>query len=166
MSGGGLMPMKGIVNNPNPLIGTCTIHHESTVIDPFGSPDHRMIFTPQRVVIETTSGAIVQERSNPRNAFAGHMLSTPWDLLDRAYFGGYARWTYLNTPFLFTPPGFELAEIPLLREGSEVWRGLRVRFPDAIASHSKDQDFYFGEDFLLRRHDYNLEIAGGIPVAQ
>ncbi len=41
-----------------------------------------------------------------------------------------------------------------------------ARFPDTLASHSKEQDFYFGDDFLLRRHDYHLEIAGGAPVAQ
>jgi hypothetical protein len=46
------------------------------------------------------------------------------------------------------------------------WRGLRVRFPRNIASHSTEQEFYFGPDFLLRRHDYRLEIAGGTPIAQ
>jgi len=63
-------------------------------------------------------------------------------------------------------PGFEVTEIAPWSENNEIWRGLRVRFPDAIESHSKEQDFYFGEDFLLRRHDYSLEIAGGVPVAQ
>jgi len=114
------MPMKGINNNPKPLEGECTIHHESTVISPFGARDRRMVFTPARVVVETTSGTIVDERSNPRAAFAGHTLTTPWDLLDRAYFGGYARWTYLNTPFLFALPGFEVAEIEPWHEGTEV----------------------------------------------
>jgi hypothetical protein len=63
-------------------------------------------------------------------------------------------------------PGFEITEIASWQEGAERWRGLRVRFPDEIASHSKEQDFYFGEDFLLRRHDYHVDIAGGFPVAQ
>jgi hypothetical protein len=63
-------------------------------------------------------------------------------------------------------PGFEVTEIAPWQEGAELWRGLRARFPDVIASHSREQDFYFGDDFLLRRHDYQLEIAGGIPVAQ
>ncbi len=166
VTGGGLMPMKGINTNPKPLEGIATIHHESTVVSPFGKPDQRMVFTPERVVVETTSGAIVEERSNPRAAFAGHTLSTPWDLLHLAYFNGYARWTYLNTPFLLAMPGFAVTEIAPWHEESEVWRGLRARFPDGIASHSKEQDFYFGDDFLLRRHDYNLEIAGGVPVAQ
>jgi hypothetical protein len=166
VSGGGLLPMKGLEVDPKPLKATVTIHEESTVIGPFGQSDWRMMFAPERVVIETTAGIVVQERSNPRAAFAGHTMNTPWDLLHRAYFNGYARWTYLTTPFLMAMPGFEVAEIAPWQEGAEHWRGLRARFPDPIASHSREQDFYFGDDFLLRRHDYCLEIAGGIPVAQ
>jgi hypothetical protein len=166
VSGGGLLPMKGLEVDPKPLKATVTIHEESTVIGPFGQSDWRMMFAPERVVIETTAGIVVRERSNPRAAFAGHTMNTPGDLLHRAYFNGYARWTYLTTPFLMAMPGFEVAEIAPWQEGAEHWRGLRARFPDPIASHSREQDFYFGDDFLLRRHDYCLEIAGGIPVAQ
>jgi hypothetical protein len=166
VAGGGLLPMKGLDVDPKPLEGTVTVHEESTLIRPFGQPDWRMKFAPERVVIETTAGVVVQERSDPRAAFAGHTMNTPWDLLHRGYFNGYARWTYLTTPFLMAMPGFEVTEIAPWQEGAERWRGLRARFPDAIASHSREQDFYFGDDFLLRRHDYQLEIAGGIPVAQ
>jgi hypothetical protein len=105
------MPMKGIKVTPKPLEGTATTRYESTVISPFGQSDWWMVFTPERVVVETVAGEIVQERSNPRAAFAGHTLSTEWDLLHRAYFNGYARWTYLNTPFLLAMPGFEVTEI-------------------------------------------------------
>jgi hypothetical protein len=31
---------------------------------------------------------------------------------------------------------------------------------------SKELDFYFGDDFLLRRHDYHVDVAGGFPAAQ
>jgi hypothetical protein len=166
VSGGGLLPMKGIELNSSPLTGTATTQEESTVISPFGRSDWRMVFKPERVVIETNAGVVLEERSKPREAFAGHTMNTPWDLLHRAYFNGYARWTYLNTPYLLAMPGFEVSEIAPWQEGAEHWRGLRARSPDAIASHSKEQEFYFGEDFLLRRHDYYLEIAGGVPVAQ
>jgi hypothetical protein len=125
-----------------------------------------MIFTLNKVVIETHSGAVVSERSNPRDSFAGHVLDTFWEWHHRAYFNGYARWTYLTTPFLMAMPGFEVREIEPWQEGNERWRGLRVRFPDTIGSHSKEQDFYFGKDFLLRRHDYHLDVAGGVPIAQ
>lgn len=39
-----------------------------------------------------------------------------------------------------------------------------MRFPSEFASHSKEQGFYFGEDFLLRRHDYRVDVAGGFPA--
>jgi len=143
-----------------------TTREQCAIISPFGQPDWRMVFRPERVAVETTAGIVVQERRNPRTAFDGHALTTPWDLLHRAYFNGYARWTYLTTPFLMTMPGVEVAEIAPWQEGTESWRGLRARFPDGFAGHSTEQDFYFGEDFLLRRHDYRLEIGGGVAVAQ
>jgi hypothetical protein len=62
--------------------------------------------------------------------------------------------------------GFDVTEISPWQEGGELWRGLRARFPDHIASHSKEQDFYFGDDLLLRRHDYHVDVAGGFPAAQ
>jgi hypothetical protein len=51
-------------------------------------------------------------------------------------------------------------------EGDELWRGLRATFPPDITSHSTQQDFYFGPDRLLRRHDYHVDIAGGFAAAQ
>lgn len=166
VSGGGLIPMKGLADSPAPRDRTVWLHEEMSFISPFGQPDWHMVFTPDRVVIKTTTGEIVSERANPRAAFRGHVLETVWDSLHRAYFNGYAIWTYLTTPFFMTMPGFEITEISPWQEDGEIWRGLRVRFPDGLASHSKEQDFYFGDDFLLRRHDYHLEIAGGTPVAQ
>jgi hypothetical protein len=44
--------------------------------------------------------------------------------------------------------------------------GAPGRFPNSIATHSATQDFFFGEDFMLRRHDYNVEVAGGFGAAQ
>src|SRR5258708_17169757 len=161
-AGGGLLPMKGLEADTNPLETTVTLHQESASISPFGQPDWRMAFTPDRVAIETITGAIVSERSDPRASYAGHVLETVWDLLHRAYFNGYARWTYLTTPFLMAMPGFEVAEIAPWQEGAEHWRGVRARFPDAIASHDREQDFYFDCDCLIRRHNYSLEMPAGI----
>ena len=75
-------------------------------------------------------------------------------------------WTYLTTPFFMAMPGFQVTEISPWHEGAERWRGLRARFPDEIASHSKEQDFYFGDDFLLRRHDYHVDVASGFTAVQ
>ena len=166
VTGGGLWPMKGLEQDPNPREETVTLHEEIASVSPFGQPDWHTAFTPDRIAIETTTGDVVSERLDPRASFAGHVMNTPWNPLQRAYFNGYAMWTYLTTPFLLAMPGFEVAEISPWQEGGELWRGLRARFPDEIASHSKEQDFYFGDDFLLRRHDYHVDVAGGFPTAQ
>jgi hypothetical protein len=52
------------------------------------------------------------------------------------------------------------------REGAETWRVLRAFFPGSIETHSMIQDFFFGEDLMLRRNDYSVNIAGGFPAAQ
>ena len=166
VSTGGLIPLKGGQANSTPREGIVNIHGQKTIVDPFVRPDWRMVFTPDRVAIETKDGALVQERLNPRAAFEGHTLSTVWDPLHLAYFNGYARWTYLNTPFLLALPGVDVTEIEPWNEGAERWRGLRARFPDGFAGHSAVQEFYFGDDRLLRRHDYRLEIGGNVPIAQ
>jgi len=165
-TGGGLWALKGLIQDAAPRRMTVSTHEEFASVAPFGQPDWRTSFRPDRVAIETIDGTAVRERDNPRASFDGHTMSTAWDPLHRAYFNGYAMWTYLTTPFFMAMPGFEVTEIDPIREGDEQWRGLRVRFPDHIASHSREQDFYFGGDFLLRRHDYHVDVAGSFPAAQ
>src|SRR6185503_11571182 len=166
VAGGSLRPLKGLLQDPERRQMTVALREEYASVTPFGQPNWRTNFLPERLAIETLDGEVVQERKNPRASFDGHTMSTPWDPLHRAYFNGYAMWTYLTTPFLMALPDFEVREIDPITEGNEVWRGLRARFPNQFASHSKEQDFYFGSDFLLRRHDYHVDIAGSFPAAQ
>jgi len=116
VSSGGLLPMKGLDVTPLPSEAVATIREETLLIDGYRRPDWRMRFTPDRVVIETMNGEIVEERTNPRESFVGHTLTTAWDLMQVAYFNGYARWTYLTTPFFMAMPGFHVTEI-------EPWKG-------------------------------------------
>ncbi|GAA1908467.1 hypothetical protein [Streptantibioticus ferralitis] len=166
VSGGDMFAIKGMPQDPTPREMTVSLHEEHASVAPFGAPDQRTDFTPGRVAVEKTDGAVVAERFEPRRSFDGHVLETPWDPLDRAYFNGYALWTYLTTPFLLAMPGVEVEEIQPWVESGEEWRGLRATFPAMIASHSTRQDFYFGPDRLLRRHDYHVDIAGGFAAAQ
>jgi hypothetical protein len=78
-----------------------------------------------------------------------------------AYFNGYALWTYLTIPFLYTYPGFVTAELPPWSENGEVWRPLKATFPSDVASHAREQVSYFGPDGLLRRHEYAVDVLGG-----
>ena len=161
-----LWGMKGLVQDPSQARETTVFAHtQRASVYPFGAPDQRTAFTPDRIAIEKLDGRTVAERANPRTSFDGHELNTPWDPLHRAYFNGYAMWTYLTTPFLLAMPGFEISEIEPWRENGECWRGLRAIFPAHIAGHSRIQEFYFGPDNLLRRHDYHLDVAGGVATA-
>jgi hypothetical protein len=40
-----------------------------------------------------------------------------------------------------------------------------VRYPDTIATHSREQILYIDDDGLIRRRDYQVDIAGGSPAA-
>jgi hypothetical protein len=166
VSGGDLFDAKGLKPDMTPRKVSTATKVERMIVTPFGNPNWKMTFVPDRVVIEDGNGAVVAERSNPRNGFAGHSYETPWDPVHRAYFSGYALWTYLNTPFFLAMQGFEVEEVAPWIEGNDTWRVLRAKFPANIASHSSNQDFYFGPDFLLRRHDYQVDIAGSFPAAQ
>ena len=166
VTGGGLWPLKGLHQDREARTMTVSLHEQFASVAPFGQRDWRTSFRPERVAIETTDGKTVSERLDPRRSFDGHQMNTPWDPLHRAYFNGYAMWTYLTTPFFMAMPGFEVSEIQPLEEDGATWRGLRVKFPRHIASHCEEQDFWFGDDGLLRRHDYRVDVAGSFPAAQ
>jgi hypothetical protein len=125
----------------------------------------RSVFEPSRVEMQQADGALDDARDDPERSFDGHEIDTPWDDLHLAYFTGEALWTYLNTPFLCTWPGFVSVEINPIEVDGETWRRLEVTFPDYIKSHTRQQILCFGPDGLLRRHDFTIDILGGIPTA-
>ncbi|WP_127505789.1 hypothetical protein [Actinoplanes solisilvae] len=166
VSGGGFFALKGIVQDDEPRTMKALLHSEWASVAPYGAADQRSVFTPDRIAVERTDGSVVAERLSPHDSFAGHQMHTPWDALQRAYFNGEALWTYLTSPFLLAMPGVRVEELDPWAEGDETWRVLRAYFPGSIETHSAVQEFYFGDDFLLRRHDYRVNIAGGFPAAQ
>jgi len=166
ISGGGLFHLKGMAQDPMPRRMSVWLHEERSSVMPFGAPDQRSMFTPDRIAIEKIDGTVIAERRAPAASFAGHRLETSWDPLRRAYFNGEAMWTYLTTPFLLTVNGVTVEELEPWVEGNEIWHILRAHFPASIETHSRVQTFYFGEDMHLRRHDYSVEIAGGFDAAQ
>lgn len=166
VTGGEFWGMKGLVQGQEPRRMSVSLHEQRASVMPFGAPDQRTAFTAGRIAIETTDGRVIAERLEPRSAFAGHEITTPWDPLHRAYFNGYALWTYLTTPFLLGLPGVTVTEREPWREGNESWRRLRARFPDTLATHSEIQDFFFDRSLMLRRHDYRVEVAGRFAAAQ
>jgi len=166
VTGGGFFALKGVMQDADPRRMTVWLHEQRAALAPYGAPDQRSTFTPARTAVERLDGSIVAERRAMRDSFAGHQMSTPWDPLHRAYFNGEALWTYLTTPFLLARPGVMVEETEPWIEGGEVWRVLRVWFPSDLETHSQVQDFFFGPELELRRHDYHVNIAGGFAAAQ
>ncbi len=115
-------------------------------------------------------GKLIAERDEGREAFGDHGFDTRWDPLNLAYFNGYAMWTYHALPFLIGEPHYELEAIaPVLLEGREL-RGLLVRFPENIHTHTREQRLYFGEDGLsapprLFRRCLGKRDGGSLPFA-
>src|SRR6516164_5350190 len=151
VSGGGLFPLKGVVQDANPSRMTVWLHEERSSIFPYGAADQRTMFTPERIAIEKLDGSVVAERRDARDSFAGHQMNTAWDALHRAYFIGEALWTYLTTPFLLAMDGVAVEETESWRQGSETRRVLRAYFPGSIETHSRIQDFFFDRARRLRR---------------
>jgi hypothetical protein len=125
----------------------------------------RIVFTPGQVSLESDSGTRLDTRIEPRSSFAGQSADSKWDKLHAGYFCSYALWGYLTTPFLYTYPGFETREIEPWQENGEPWRVLEVTFPKEYAAHTRVQFSYFGEDGLLRRHLYTVDVLGGAAGA-
>ncbi|MEI9974973.1 MAG: hypothetical protein WDO73_24730 [Ignavibacteriota bacterium] len=69
----------------------------------------------------------------------------------------------LTIPFLCTYPGFVTEEVDGWQENGEEWRTLRVRYPDSVAGHSREQTLYFGPDGRLRRHRYTVDVLNEAP---
>jgi hypothetical protein len=165
LNGGALWALKGHPGVLDDVFVRANLHEERESHHPFGGPDRRSAFTPERVAIQSTTGEILEALDQPRASFAGHTLETQWTMLQLAYFVGTAMWTYLTQPFTFALPGFETSELDPWQEDGEQWRRLRVVWPSYLATHSTEQTLYVGEDGLLRRHDYDVEIAGGSAAA-
>ncbi|MFC4527174.1 hypothetical protein ISN76_10750 [Dyella halodurans] len=157
-----LKGQPGLFSNAN---YSADLQVQRATLGRFGNTDRLVQFSPDKLVLETSAGHVLEERAHPREAFAGHDNETPWDPLHAAYFNSYALWTYLTQPFLYTYPGFQVAEIEPWQEDGETWRRLKVLFPGTVASHTREQVSYFGPDGLMRRHDYAVDILGGAQGA-
>ncbi|WP_218124515.1 hypothetical protein [Dyella sp. 333MFSha] len=133
---------------------------------PFAPTPNRSSFTPKRVEIVAPDNAVVEVLDNPRASFEGYELETPWSNPQLAYFAGYTMSTYLRAPFVLAGDGILIEEIEPWVVDGQPWRRLRATFPEAFATHSAVQTFYFDADGLCRRHDYEVDIQGKNQAAR
>ena len=127
------------------------------IITPFPKPGFTGIYSGNKVRVEAESGHF-EEREISRKSLIRNIR---WDSLDLLYFYGYLVRNYSLTPFLFLQSGFEIEELAPIQLDNLGWvRGLKVRFPESIPTHCREQSFYFNESGLLVRLEYTAEIFG------
>jgi hypothetical protein len=160
-----LWSMVGHPGSVDDIYVTSNINKQATSHQPFLNKDWHTKFTANHVAIVNSNGETVEELSNPRASFAGYTTETPWSQLQLAYFTGYAMWTYFNAPFNFAGEGYSVKELEPWKENGETFRRLEVTFPENVATHSAVQTFYIDKDGLIKRHDYNVDVAGGATAA-
>src|SRR6202795_3589957 len=71
VTGGGFFPLKGVPQDGNPRRMTVWLHEERSSVTPYGAPDQRTMFTPDRISIEKLDGTVVAGRRAPQDSFAG-----------------------------------------------------------------------------------------------
>ena len=101
VTGGQLFEMKGTPQDATPRRMTVATRREWASLTPYGGMTNVPTSRANRVAIEKIDGTVVKERLRPSEHAEGKAVDAPWDALDRAYFNGYALWTYLTTPFHF-----------------------------------------------------------------
>lgn len=155
---GFLFTAKGIAPLRHHRLTVSTRGPEAVMWD-YPQPGQRAVLQgEQRVQILDGSGAVVQDRPNPRAAFGHWRRQLRWDVMDFAYFSGYAMWNYLNLPFLLRADGMRVELQPARPDGLT---RLRVTFPPELPTHSPTQELVFDAGGRLLRHDYTAEVVGG-----
>ena len=99
--GGALWDMKqipGVFGNAHLELNL----REQRVVTDLPDIGERIVFTPAKMSLESANGRLLEERANPRAAFAGQSAGSKWDKLHAGYFSSYALWGYLTNPFLYT----------------------------------------------------------------
>jgi hypothetical protein len=61
VTGGGLWALKGLIQDAAPRQMTVSLREEFASVTPFGQPNCRTNFRPDRVAIETLDGEVVRE---------------------------------------------------------------------------------------------------------
>ncbi|REE58072.1 hypothetical protein BX257_0473 [Streptomyces sp. 3212.3] len=160
--------VRGFSEKPSRERLTVETRREVIRLSPWKRPERDILVRAEDDAVEVRVAAddtVLESRSGIRSTYAGYELNSPWESLQVGYFIGYAMWNYLTTPFLLTYPGVTSREGERCVENGEVWHRLEVHFPRSIATHCARQTFYFGDDGLLRRLDYNVDVNVGVAVA-
>src|SRR5258708_20068149 len=77
VTGGGFFALKGVLQDSNPRRMTVWLHEERSSVFPYGAPDHRTMFTPERIAIENLDGTLVPSPHSPTDSLPPPQLTPP-----------------------------------------------------------------------------------------
>ncbi|WP_405885343.1 hypothetical protein OG762_45535 [Streptomyces sp. NBC_01136] len=161
---GAIWAVKGAQGLFDCIAITGATHEPRLTIAPYPRPGLHTTWEPQRQTIVQDDGALVAEQPHPRARFDSHTRQTPWDDFHAAYFAAEVLWNCLTVPFHLLRDDVRTEEAKPWREEGAVWPALHVTYPDAFASPSKQQTFYFDGEGLLRRTDFGFDLLGPSPA--
>ena len=73
VTGGGFFALKGLIQDAETRRMTVWLHEERSSVLPYGAPDQRTVFTPERIAVEKLDGTVVAERLAPSDSFEAHL---------------------------------------------------------------------------------------------
>ena len=157
MHPGPLLRLKGYRHTfPAPREFEIRPHERTTIFHGYPDERHRGHFADGNVRIEHVDNReVLIESKEHRRTFTGLAKYHRWSVLDALYFFGYALWHYHVLPF--TLDEAHLLRV-LKRRGKP--QGIDVLFPPDVPTHCQRQQFYFGADGRIVRHDYVAEVIG------
>ena len=141
-------------------------HLQRAIVEPLGCPDCRSDLDHNDFSLVRDRDTLVTRIADVRSAQMTYDFKTPIGQPLGAFLTCSAVRTFLTTPLLLTLEGVEVSELVPWNEGGEQWRVLRAEFPPDLATIARVQDFFFGGDFLLRRHDYHIDGDTGITMTE
>ena len=167
VSGGLMFEMKGQPQDPTPRRMSVALQREWGSVHPFGADDQRTDFTP-----DPDRDREARRRGGGRTDEPGGVVRRrrPPHAVESVAAGLLQRLRALDVPD--KPVSVGAAGIRGARARSDRRRRPNAnrpaarRFPTGFVSHSTLQEFYFGPDLLLARHDYRVEIAGSFSAIQ
>jgi len=154
---GALLRLKGFGHTfPAPRACEVWPHECTTILHGYPDDQHRGRFAAGAVSIERADGrGTPLVSANHRRTLRGLSKYRRWSPLDALYFFGYALWHYHVVPF--TLPRARLLRV-LTRHG--VPAGIDVIFRPDVITHCSRQQFHFGRDGRIARHDYVADVVG------
>lgn len=113
VQGGALWTIKGQAGVLDDVFARANLHQERESHHPFGAPDRRSSFTPQRVAIETTAGDVIEELDEPPRPERNRLSSSP-----KTPAGSCSPAATSRKPRLMTRTGFRCSWKPAGRGSS------------------------------------------------